>query len=81
MGARHTAVSYYGCDVTRFRPPSGPTPFRHEFRLDDTTPAIGMVAHLYPSHIRAFGGIGIKGHEVFIDAAPLILRRFLLAGC
>ncbi|WP_405648100.1 glycosyltransferase family 4 protein [Streptomyces sp. NBC_00019] len=85
MGARSVAVSYYGCDVHRFDPATPPEPFRREFGLGDDTPAVGMVAYMYPSKLRDFRQIGVKGHEVFIDAVPLILRqnpsaRFFVVG-
>jgi glycosyltransferase involved in cell wall biosynthesis len=75
MGARSVAVSYYGCDVGRFDPMTSPVPFRSQFSLDSGTPAVGMVAYMYPSRIRDFREFGVKGHEVFIDAAPLIAAR------
>jgi glycosyltransferase involved in cell wall biosynthesis len=75
MGARDVEVSYYGCDVHRFDPATPSQPFRTEFAITDATPAIGMVAYMYPSKFRDFRQIGVKGHEVFIDAVPLILRR------
>ncbi len=72
MGARSVAVSYYGCDVHAIDPAISPALFRREFGLAPATPAIGMIAHMYRSRLRAFRDIGVKGHEVFIDAAPLI---------
>ncbi|WP_370149083.1 glycosyltransferase family 4 protein [Streptacidiphilus sp. EB129] len=75
MGARAVEVSYYGCDVHRFDPATPAEPFRSEFAITDATPAIGMVAYMYPSRFRDFREIGVKGHEVFIDAVPMILRR------
>jgi glycosyltransferase involved in cell wall biosynthesis len=75
MGARTVAVSYYGCDVRKIDPRTTGEAFRREFGLADGTPTVGMVAHMYPSRMRAFRGTGVKGHEVFLDAAPLILRR------
>jgi glycosyltransferase involved in cell wall biosynthesis len=72
MGARSVAVSYYGCDVHRIDPATPGGPFRAEYGLAPGTPAIGMIAHMYRSRLRAFTDIGVKGHEVFIDAAPLI---------
>jgi glycosyltransferase involved in cell wall biosynthesis len=72
MGARSVAVSYYGCDVHAIDPAIPSAPFRREFGLAAATPAIGMIAHMYRSRLRAFRDIGVKGHEVFIDAAPLI---------
>ncbi|MEV5436050.1 glycosyltransferase family 4 protein [Streptomyces sp. NPDC052682] len=85
MGARSVAVSYYGCDVHRFDPATSPDAFRREFGLTDETPAVGMVAYMYPSKVREFREVGVKGHEVFIDAVPLILRqhpeaRFFVVG-
>jgi glycosyltransferase involved in cell wall biosynthesis len=72
MGARSVAVSYYGCDVHAIDPATPGEAFRREFGLAPGTPAIGMIAHMYRSRLRAFRDIGVKGHEVFIDAAPLI---------
>ena len=75
MGARSVAVSYYGCDVHAIDPSTSGAAFRREFGLADGTPAIGMIAHMYRSRLRAFRDVGVKGHEVFIDAAPLIQAR------
>jgi len=75
MGARSVAVSYYGCDVHAIDPSTPAAAFRREFGLADGTPAIGMVAHMYRSRLRAFRDVGVKGHEVFIDAASLIQAR------
>ncbi|MFF7892624.1 glycosyltransferase family 4 protein [Streptomyces sp. NPDC007907] len=85
MGARSVAVSYYGCDVHRFDPATSPDAFRREFGLTDDTPAVGMVAYMYPSKLREFRQVGVKGHEVLIDAVPLIIRqhpgaRFFVIG-
>jgi glycosyltransferase involved in cell wall biosynthesis len=73
MGARRVAVSYYGCDVHRLDPGSSGAAFRREFGLATDTPTVGMLAHMYPTRLRAFQAAGVKGHEVFVDAAPLIL--------
>jgi glycosyltransferase involved in cell wall biosynthesis len=75
MGARSVAVSYYGCDVGRIDPLASGSEFRREFGLTDRTPTVGMVAHMYPTRLRAFREVGVKGHEVFLAAIPLILRR------
>jgi glycosyltransferase involved in cell wall biosynthesis len=75
MGARSVAVGYYGCDVHALDPGVSGAGFRAEFGLSPATPAIGMIAHMYRSRLRAFRDIGVKGHEVFIDAAPLIRAR------
>jgi glycosyltransferase involved in cell wall biosynthesis len=75
MGARSVAVSYYGCDVGRIDPLASGSQFRREFGLTDRTPTVGMVAHMYPTRLRAFREVGVKGHEVFLAAVPLILRQ------
>jgi glycosyltransferase involved in cell wall biosynthesis len=75
MGARRVAVSYYGCDVHRLDPATPAAAFRRQFGLADGTPAVGMIAHMYPTRLRAFRGTGVKGHEVFLAAAPQILAR------
>jgi glycosyltransferase involved in cell wall biosynthesis len=74
-GARRVAVSYYGCDVHAVDPETPGHVFRQEFGLGPNTPVIGMVAHMYPTRLRAFRDVGVKGHEVFLDAAPLILQQ------
>ncbi len=75
MGARAVAICYYGCDVHKIDPLTSGAAFRKEFGLAGDTPAIGMVAHMYPTRLHAFRKVGVKGHEVFLDAAPLILER------
>jgi glycosyltransferase involved in cell wall biosynthesis len=84
LGARAVAISYYGCDVHKFGTEASPT-LLDELKIPSSTPLVGMVAHMYPSRIRAFKDIGIKGHEVLIDAIPHVLRefpnvRFVIAG-
>jgi len=75
LGARSVAVSYYGCDVRRLDPLTTGAAFRAEFGLSGTVPTVGMVAHMYSSRLHDLNDRGIKGHEVFLDAAPLILRE------
>jgi glycosyltransferase involved in cell wall biosynthesis len=75
MGAREVAVGYYGCDVHRLDPGQSGAGFRGEFGLAADTPTIGLVGYMYPSRLPAFPDYGIKGHEVFIAAAPSILDR------
>lgn len=75
MGARSVAVSYYGCDVHRFDPLLPSTAFRREFGLADRTPTVGIVGRLCRTGMRGFQEVGFKGHEVFLDAIPLILSE------
>lgn len=74
-GARSVAVSYYGFDVHQLDPHTSGSAFRREFELADDIPTVGMLAHMYPTRIRAFREIGVKGHEVFLDSAALLLKR------
>ncbi len=75
LRARSVAVSYYGCDVRRLDPLASGVAFRAEFGLSTAAPTVGMVAHMYSSRLHDFQGMGIKGHEVFLAAAPLILKK------
>jgi glycosyltransferase involved in cell wall biosynthesis len=75
MGAQAVTVGYYGCDVHAIDPVTPGTAFRSEFGVAEGTPVVGMVAHMYPTRMRAFQGAGVKGHEVLIDAVPLLLAR------
>ncbi|MEH1015178.1 glycosyltransferase family 4 protein [Micromonospora sp. CPCC 206060] len=75
LGARSVATSHYGFDVHRFDPATSPEQFRSEFGIEPGTPVVGMVAYMYPSRIRDFRKVGIKGHETLIDAVPRLLAR------
>jgi glycosyltransferase involved in cell wall biosynthesis len=54
-----------GVDLNRFGPGLSGRGFRQEFRLDDRTPLVGIVAQLR----------GSKGHDQFIEAARQIVGR------
>ncbi|MEU8044020.1 glycosyltransferase family 4 protein [Micromonospora echinofusca] len=73
FGARSVAVSHYGFDLRPYHPTVPPEPFRREFGLDATTPTVGMLAYMYPGQVKAFRDIGVKGHEVMLDAIPHLL--------
>lgn len=76
IGANHVAVSYYGCDVHRIDPTTSGQEFRDEFGVPPEAPTIGMVAYMYPSNIPKFRDVGMKGHEVFIDAASVLKDKY-----
>jgi glycosyltransferase involved in cell wall biosynthesis len=78
-GARAVAVNHYGFHTSRFDPDVPADPFREEQRLPPGQPAVGMVAHMYPTRLKAFRGVGVKGHETFIDAAADLVGRGLPA--
>jgi glycosyltransferase involved in cell wall biosynthesis len=75
MGARQVDVGYYGSDVHHLDPLTSGSAFRREFGIADDIPTVGMLAHLYPAHLRAFEAVGVKGHEVFLDSAALLVKR------
>jgi glycosyltransferase involved in cell wall biosynthesis len=75
MGARYVGLSYYGFDVHSLDPLTSGSAFRREFGLADNVPTVGMLAHMYPTQLRDFQAIGVKGHEVFLDSAALLLKR------
>lgn len=68
-GSRRTAVSFYGCHTDRFDPATSGAAFRDRYGLTPTDIAVGLIAHMYPTQLKSFRNIGVKGHEVFIDAA------------
>ncbi len=85
LGAPRTALSFYGCRTDHLDPNAARTTFRDEQFMQDAAVAVGMVAHMYPSRLKAFQGTGIKGHETFIDAARLVASesahvRFFVIG-
>lgn len=77
---------YYGFPVQPFDPGVSGEEVRREFGIGMDTPLVGMVAYMYPPlGEMKFGGIGIKGHEILLRAAPEILKtnpdvRFLIVG-
>lgn len=75
MGARSVAVGYYGCDVRGFDPLTSGDKFRGEFGLSASTPTVGLVSRIYPTRMRAFREVGVKGHEILLEAIPMILDR------
>ncbi|WP_147916078.1 glycosyltransferase family 4 protein [Ruania zhangjianzhongii] len=84
-GSRRTAVSFYGCRTERFNPATSGTALRDQYGLAPTDVAVGLIAHMYPTQLKSFRNIGVKGHEVFIDAALALAEqdsrlRFFIVG-
>src|SRR5581483_4729335 len=74
---------YYGPDEERFDPARADgSRVRRELGIGDGTPLIGIVAYFYaPSRSTGvygpnLAGRGMMGHEVLIDAIPLVLEKF-----
>lgn len=89
--AERIAVAYYGSPPEAFDPAAVDAErFRRELGVAPGTPLVGLVAHFYPpmrgpQAPRATQGVGLKGHDVFLDAARLVARRvpqarFVLVG-
>lgn len=62
-----------------------PVDVRTELGIPPTTPLVGMIAYMYSTAIKDFHGVGIKGHETFLDAASIVAAhmpeaRFLVVG-
>ncbi|GAB2614377.1 glycosyltransferase family 4 protein [Pseudactinotalea suaedae] len=74
-GSRHTAVSFYGCHTERFEPATPADTFRDQYGMTPTDVAVGLVAHMYPTRLKSFREVGVKGHEVFIDAALALAQQ------
>lgn len=93
LGARPERLEcvYYGADAGRFVPsPDARREGRRALGLDETAPLVGLVAWFYPPSSGpqspdATRGVGVKGHETFLEAARLVARRtpearFVLVG-
>lgn len=87
---RHTSgkihLIYYGFPLDRFDPRIDGRKIREEFQIGPETRLVTMIAYMYPPVSgKVYGGIGVKGHEVLIQAAQQIIAaghdvRFLLVG-
>lgn len=82
---------YYGSPAADFDPAAvDAMAFRREFGIAADTPLVGLVAHFYPpmrgpQAPPATRGVGLKGHDTFIEAARSVARRipearFVLVG-
>jgi glycosyltransferase involved in cell wall biosynthesis len=76
------ACVYYGSRPDVFDPAIAERArVRRELGVDEDTPLIGVIAHFYPptrgpQTPTATHGIGLKGHDYFLDAARIVTRRF-----
>jgi glycosyltransferase involved in cell wall biosynthesis len=79
--SRRTCVPY-GADPAERDPGSADgTRVRREFGIAPHTPLIGQIAYFYPvpegpAMPPWLRGRGVKGHEVVVDAAALVLERY-----
>lgn len=82
---------YYGTNAERFDPGRvDRTAVRRELAIPPGAPVVGLVAQFYPPTYgpqtpASTRGVGLKGHEVLLDAVPRILERvpearFVLVG-
>ena len=82
---KKVVLNYYGFDLSQFLEEVDGMEAKQEFSIPPDVPVIGMVAHIYKSRLKRFRKIGIKGHEVFLAAVPLVLSvhsdtRFVIVG-
>ncbi|HEX2831508.1 MAG TPA: glycosyltransferase [Thermoanaerobaculia bacterium] len=76
------AVVYYGARAEQFDPPlADRMRVRRELGIEDDTPLVGLIAHFYPptrgpQTPLVTRGVGLKGHDTFVDAARIVTRRF-----
>lgn len=81
-GAQGVETIYYGPPAERFDPArTDATTFRRDLGVSADVPLVGLVAHYYPpmrgpQTPLAARGVGLKGHDVFIDAARIVTKRF-----
>lgn len=83
---------YYGFPFDRFDPNLDGSHIRREFGIAPDAPLISLIAYMYSPMsekqlpgLSQFGGIGLKGHEILIQAAARVKEqlpqaRFLIVG-
>ena len=82
---KKVSLSYFGIPLEPFDPTIEGDPVRRELGLTADGPVIGLVAYMYPP-IKSFHPVlGIKGHEIFLEAAREIADKnsqasFLIVG-
>lgn len=75
------ACVYYGSRAATFDPAlADRARVRRELGVADDVPLVGIIAHFYPptrgpQTPPATRGIGLKGHEFFLDAARIVRKR------
>lgn len=85
LGARRVRVNHYGMDTSAFANKLANLRTNSHPGSGDGFTRVVMVAHMYPSNALAFRYVGVKGHEVLLDAARIALQRdgtlkFLIVG-
>jgi Glycosyltransferase len=83
---------YYGFPFDPFDPALDGSPIRREFGIAPDAPLVTMIAYMYSPlkerslrGLNVFDGIGLKGHEILIEAAAHVRTslpdvRFLIVG-
>ena len=86
---RHTrkkvVLNYYGFPFKPFLSNGNNGTIKAEFGINKGEQVVGMVAYMYPNKVKRFQNVGIKGHEIFIQAAKYIVEKdsgvkFLIVG-
>ncbi|MDI6774390.1 MAG: glycosyltransferase [Verrucomicrobiota bacterium] len=80
-----TRLIYYGFSSDRFDPSIRGTGVRESLGLGPEDIVVSLIAHFYPPVHGQLGGLGLKGHEIFIQAAAEARKtspgiKFLIVG-
>lgn len=67
-------VSYYGTDLSRFNNDTE-LKFREKYQIPSDATLIGNVSFLYPPKFYLGQKVGLKGHELMIDALNEIMKK------
>ena len=79
------SLSYFGTLLAPFDAALPSSPVRAELGLDCDQPVVGLIAYMYPPIKHFNATLGIKGHEIFLQAAREIAGadsrvKFLIVG-
>lgn len=74
------ALIYYGIPLGRFDGSLSGFEVRKKFGVAADEFVFAIIAYMYPPSTGRYGGLGLKGHEIFIRAAELLHERGLTAG-
>ena len=82
---KKVVLNYYGFPFKPFLSNGNVSTAKTEFGINKGEKVVGMVAYMYSSKLKRFQKVGIKGHEIFIQAAKYIAEKdsgvkFLIVG-
>lgn len=82
---KKVVLNYYGFPLKPFLVDVNISATKTEFGIGKGEKVVGMIAYMYSSKLKRFQKVGIKGHEIFIQAAKYIVKKdsgvkFLIVG-